>query len=284
MKAPEHTRGQANVMSNAPLSTTQIYPAPLVALLAVALLLAIAACGGDDDGGGSPTTSTDSGTATAKASAQPSGDATPTAAASQSTAAAEVQRLSKAFVDGVDGKVVYSYTSENVGLHPQGTWTTYLEGENRREDWINRPFNFDAISIGVDANGEYILCSGVAVSYSCNEAQEEDVQSIFGLFSPIREVYETLAGGTGSFEISALPDETIAGVSATCYQIDGDRIGSHRPGTESIKTCFAEDGTVLFLNRVLVFDAADVLDAELTVEATEVGSVTSADFDLLASG
>lgn len=252
------------------------YRRAALALIAIGLILLVAACGDD----GATSTPTSNGDPTPADGTSP--DPTGTTDSSLPPIAQDVQALSQTFVDGVDGKVVYAYTSENVGIHPQGTWTTYRSGDHRREDWINRPFNFDSITIAAATDQEYVVCSGIPLDYACNASTLADVESVFGLFSPIREVYEALAHGIDSAEISELPDESLAGVTATCYQVDSDRIGPHRTGTETIKTCFAKDATVLFLHRYLTFDDPNVDDAELTLEATEVGSVSAADFDLLS--
>lgn len=256
------------------MSTTNVHhsirrrpslPLVLASLIAALSLLALACNGGDDDG--------ETGT--------PTGETASPDTSSPDPGASEVQGLATSALVGVDGKVVYDYTTEDLGAHLNGTWTTFRLGENRREDWQQNSLGFEAISRAAIVDGTYIICVGQPTRVPCREDVELGVTSVFVLFSAISDALEAIAGGVPNATVTELPDETIAETAATCFQINSDgRILPGPEGSEEAKVCFADDGALLLLERVVTFRPGDT--ARVTALATEVDDASPADFDLLA--
>ena len=240
----------------------------LASLIAVLPLLALA-CG---DGG-------DTGTPTSE-TASPDATTTDAPSGSPDPGASEVEGLAAAVLGGVDGKVVYDYTTEDVGAHLNGTWTTFRQGDDRRGDWQNNALGFEVISRAAIVDGAYIVCVGQPTRVPCEEAVEVDVTSIFVLFSAVTDTIEAIAGGIPGATVTELPDETIAETGASCFQIESqERILPGPTGSEEVKVCFAEDATLLLLDRLVTFSPEDT--ARVTALATEVDDVSPDDFDLL---
>jgi len=241
----------------------------LASLIAVLSLLALACDGGDGgDASGTPTGSPDA-TGTDAPSSSPDPNAS------------ELEILATAALVGVDGKVVYEYTTEDLGAHLNGTWTTFRLGDDRREDWQNNSLGFEALTQAAIFDGTYVVCSGITLRVSCQEGLEIDVTSVFALFTVISDTLEAIAGGVPDAIITELPDETIAETDATCFQIESqDRVLPGPAGSEEIKICFTDDAALLLLDRLITFSPDDT--ARVTALATEVDGVSPDDFDLLS--
>lgn len=241
----------------------------VVVIAALAAGVAIA-CGGSD--GGSGTQSPGVGSPTASPSPTPVPTAGPNAS--------PLERLAAGYLQGVDGKVVYRYLGINWGEHPDGTWTVYRDGENRREDWTNQAAGFPATTIAIHRQDANYVCTDAQVLKQCYAQQEKDLQLVFVLFTPVHEVFEAILRGIEGLQVTELPPETIAGVSAQCFDLNvPGRIGVGPPGTEKIKTCFSQEGALLYLKRIVTFKNPDQPVAELTAEAQEVGPTAPSDFE-----
>jgi hypothetical protein len=249
----------------------------LIALTVAALLgvaLVTSACN-DDDGGddGSPDTAT---------AALPSG-ATPAPTAGEN--AGEFEDLAAAYVAGADGRIVYDVDSDNFATHPVGTWTTHrLQGEVR-EDWEQNVNGYDEKSVAIKAQDGFYFCNQTPFTVSCTEEPAEaSLDLIFLIFTPIKEVVPALLTGAVDYTANELPDETIAGEEASCYDLEvNGRIGAGEPGTEQIKMCFDDSGALLSMRRTVTFTDPALPEAWISVTAEDTGDSASADFDLPAS-
>ena len=239
-------------------------------LILTATLLAGLACGGDegqDDADSTPTGTGDTEAPTVSVDAQ----------------AGTFEELAAAYVNGVDGTVTYKVESDNFGFHPVGTWATYRLGTDIREDWTTNTFGYDETTTAINAaSSGMVLCTRTPFTTSCTAASElGELDAVLILFTPIKELPRILlTDETVDWEASDLPDETIADVDARCFQISIDgRIGTGPPGTEEIKMCFSQEGTLLVYDRIVNFESASFEPAKLSAIAQSTGESLATDFD-----
>jgi hypothetical protein len=238
---------------------------PGAALLAATIAFT-AACGGDsDENGSSPGTTGDTATPVITVDAEPG----------------SFEQLAADYLNGVDGRVKYDVDSENFGFHPVGTWITYRLGDEIREDWTTNNFGYDETTIALIASSGMLLCTVVVSTTSCSAATEiSQLDAVLILFTPIKDYPLALLGDDGpDYQATELPGETIAGVDAQCFDVAVDgRIGDGPPGTEQVKLCFSEDGTLLAYDRTVTFEASGFDPARLTAIAQEAGEAKPEDF------
>lgn len=254
-----------------------------LALLLAAMLLALlsAACDGGGDGP-APDGQTPQPTVPPQASPTTTPGRTPTPAPTPRPGAGLLEQLAAAYLSGVDGKVVYDYVTENFGEHPQGVWGVYRLSGDLRKDWTTTAFGFEATTVVILAGQDAFVCTKAPALISCYRETQENASSLLVLFTPITEVPEAIVGGAEGLQSTPLPDETIAGVTGKCFQINvAGRIGTGPAGTEEMKVCFDEDGQLLLLDRRIVFDDPSYPEATQTLTATEMAAATAADFEPL---
>ncbi len=236
-------------------------------ILTTILTLAVTACGSSDDsddktpGAGSGTPGSTGG--------DPSGAPVP----------GSLNALAAAYLAGVDGKVTNQYTTINFGQHPKGIWTLYNEGDNFRQDWFSDGGGIEATTIVIVRSDEAYLCTKIGET-SCRREPEELVRGVLPIFGPVKEILQAIVDGVAGLESNELQDETIAGLTAKCFdlQLDG-RIGVGPDGSESMKICFSDDGHLLLLKRVITFLDPALPVAELNLEAQEVTEASASDFE-----
>jgi hypothetical protein len=236
-------------------------------LIAALAITALSACnGGDDSDDETPT---------------PSGSTAPTLKPD----AGEFEQLATKYSAGVDGRVTYSIDSENFGIHPQGTWATYRLNGEIREDWTQNANGYDEKSVAIIAEDGFFFCSQTPFSVSCNEQPSaQELEVVLVVFTTVKDLPPALLDGMTEYTSVQLPDETIAGETAKCFDIAVDgRIGAGPPGTEQVKLCYGEDGTLLKMERRVIFSDPTFEDAVLNVIAQETGEALETDFDLPAS-
>ncbi len=236
-------------------------------VLGLALMLA-AACGGGGDGGAMPA-----------GSPTPAPTPGPTSVPTPGPNASPIEKLSAAYLQGVDGKFVYRYKGVNWGEHPDGTWAVYRDGTNHREDWTSQAAGFPATTIAIETPDANYLCSSTEVLKQCYKTPSSDVQGLFIRFTPVREVMEAIVRGFEGLQVSDLPSETMAGIDAQCFRLDLPmHIGVGPPGKEETKLCLSQEGVLVYLKRTVTFNDPSSPQAELTAELLETGAVSPSDF------
>lgn len=240
-----------------------------MALAAVLTMLA-AACGGD--GGGGTGTPAPSGS---PAASQAADGATPRPTLGPGASALE--KLSESYLAGAQGKTAYHVV--NPGQHIDATWTVYRLGEKHREDWASEEAGFPTTEITIQTPGDDYVCTVVPSGTSCNTELETAVVGLRFRTKAVQEVPQAILQGLTGATVTDMPPETIAGKAASCFGLDvPGRTGEGPQGTEKIKICFADEGTLLYLKRTITFaDGAPA--SELTVEAVEASAATQADFE-----
>lgn len=233
----------------------------------VAFLALTLACNGDgsDENGESPGTSGD----------------TATPVITVDSEAGSFEQLAADYVNGVDGKVTYDVDSENFGFHPVGTWTTYRLGDEIREDWTTNNFGYDETSTALVTSAGMFLCIATPSSTNCSIANDiSELDAVLILHTPIKDYPLALFAEDGpQYDVEELPDETIAGVDAQCFDVAvNGRIGDGPPGTEQTKLCFSEDGALLAYDRTVNFESTGFDPAKLTAIAQEAGEAEAPDF------
>ncbi len=242
-------------------------------LLTTSLLaLAAAACnGGDDDSDGPAATGS-----------------TATQDSNGSSGNGDLEELMGKYLDGADGMVHYQVDSENFGSHPQGVWTTYRLGSNVREDWATNDF-LEAPTIAIKSDDGMFFCSQTPFTSSCTQVQNEsDLDLVFIVMTPLKDVPAALAAGDLDYDSSALPDEEFDGVTGKCFDVTtSSRVpftnqpaGSEGPpGTEQIKLCFSDEGQLLAIDRHVKFEAENLPDAYFKATSDMVGEAQDSDFE-----
>lgn len=244
---------------------------PLILLLLGLAAVAAAACGGG--GGGS------SGSPAPAGSPTPTPTRGPTPAPTPGPNASPVEKLSAAYLQGVDGKFVYKYKGINWGEHPDGTWAIYRDGANHREDWTSEAAGFPATTIAIETAEANYLCTSTEVLKQCYQVPNPDVQNLYIRFTPVREVMEAVVRGFEGLQVTDLPPETVAGISAQCFRLEAPmHIGVGPPGKEETKLCLSQEGVLAYLKRTVTFNDPSSPQAELTAELLEAGTVSPSDF------
>lgn len=240
-------------------------------LLGGATLGVLGACNGGDD----------SEDKTPSPTATPAGSAGPTAA----PGAGEFEQLAAKYIAGVDGRVQYSIESVNFGVHPQGTWTTYRRDGEIREDWTQSANGYEETSVAIKANDGFFFCNQTPFTVDCRaQPSEEALEVVLLLFTTVKDFPAALLDGTVEYSTVDLPAETIAGESASCFDVAvHGRVGGGPAGTEQAKLCYGDDGTLLKMERTVDFTDTAFDNAVLTVIAQETGEALETDFDLPAS-
>jgi hypothetical protein len=244
----------------------------LAILCVAAALVAVAITGcGDGEGDDSPEESTPAGETTG-------GTAAPTAGPD----AGEFEELAAAYTGGVDGRVVYSIDSQNFGVHPKGTWTTYRREGEIREDWAQNANGYDEVSAAIVANDGFFFCQQTPFTVTCTEQPSRtELEVVLLLFTTIKDYPAALLNGTAPYTTTDLPGETIAGEDAACFEVAvNGRIGGGPAGTETATLCYRDDGTLLRMARTVDFTDPAFENAEMTVVAQETGDAAETDFDL----
>ena len=249
--------------------------------LPLALVLLVAACG-DGSGSASPTASPPAATATPEASptAEPSPGLSPSPnpLSSPTGSGTELEKLAATFVAGVDGKVVYEYSS-NFGGKPNGTLTTYIRGGDYRQDWQTSLGEIDFTSTAILVGDEAYACDKTFVSEDCVEVTPEYIQLQRNPFQPIQEVPERIAAGPAGMKVEELAPRKLAGVDVLCFAVTiSGRLGPGAEGSEELELCFASNGRFLLMERRVIFDDESVPDGILHLEAQSVGPATADDF------
>jgi hypothetical protein len=243
-----------------------------VLVVPLALLLS-QACGGDDD---EDTTEAP----TSATTTQVPVTATSTPAVSVSGEEGSFEQLAAAYLEGVDGKVVYKVDSENFGFHPVGTWSTYRIGSDIREDWTTNIVGFDETTIAINTAAGMFLCTKTEVSANCTIVTDVvNLNPVLIRFTPIKDLpLALLTDEALDYDVADLPNENIAGVDARCFQVSvHGRIGEGPPGGEEIKLCFSPDGALLAYDRLVTFEAAGLPPARLTAIAESQDEASDAD-------
>jgi hypothetical protein len=246
-------------------------------VLSAFLLLVAASCGGgDDNSGANGADRTNETEDTDGASVTPA----------ENGVEPTLEGLSAAYLAGVDGKVTYRYIS-NFGQHPDGFWTDYhLDGMTlTRQDWRKEP-NDLAIETYAIVNGEEgYVCSTTVTTVDCSFATIEEVRNTFPHFIPVTQVPDAILDGIDGLQAEPLPDETVAGLKAICFELNipGRIRDETPPGTEKVNICFAENGALLLMSRTVTFTDPALPVAQLDLEATEVADTSPSDFEPPAS-
>jgi hypothetical protein len=244
-------------------------PVLLTFLIATVALAALSACtGGDDSDDETPAPT-------------PTGSINPTLG----PGAGEFEQLATKYVEGVDGRVTYAIDSENFGIHPQGTWATYRLNTEIREDWTQNANGYEEKSVAIVADDGYFFCSQTPFSVSCSQQPSvKELEVVLVTFTTVKDVPPALLSGMAEYTTEELPDETIAGETAKCFDVAvNGRIGGGPPGTEQVKLCYREDGALLKMERRVIFADPAFKDAVLNVTAQETGEALETDFDLPVS-
>lgn len=250
-------------------ATQPLRPIAWTFLIATLAIAALSACdGGDDSDDGTP-------------SPTPSGSIAPTLRPD----AGDFEQLATKYSAGVDGNVTYSIDSENFGIHPEGTWATYRLNGEIREDWTQSANGYEEKSVAIVAADGFFFCSQTPFSVTCSEQPSaKELEVVLVVFTTVKDVPPALLGGMAEYTSVALPDDTIAGETARCFDVAvHGRIGGGPPGTEQVKLCYREDGTLLKMERRVIFTDPAFEDAVLNVIAQETGEALETDFDLPAS-
>jgi hypothetical protein len=260
----------------------------LVTAFAIPLLVIVAiACNGDDDNPptttGTPTTSpSDTGTPVdtqTPLSGSPSPSVSPSP--SPTDPPTSLEGLAAAYVAGPDGKVAYRYTS-NFGGKPDGIWTVYRDGDDLRKDWQTLADEIQGTTIVIVTGENGLVCTKAANFSQCTSHTPEEALDVLPFFIPVDEVPEAIVGGIFGLTTTDLPDETIAGVQATCFKMETPgRLGVGPLGTEEIEICFSAEGHLLRIERHVNFEDTEIPQGVLTAVAEEFGSVTAADIEPL---
>lgn len=255
------------------------------ALTALTFTVAIA-CGddSDDDATGSPTSGTETPSQTngTPDGETPTQDPTPTPTVdgpSPTGAAAEVRSLIRGWLDGVNGKITYRYESL-FGGKPEGVYSTYFLDGASRHDWFNEGSGLGVtVTTIVDGEDAYV-CTLSESNSICRATDEiEATQTRVAILIIVRTL-SGIADNAGSMTIEALPDEEIAGVTASCYHVvSEERITEGREGVEDLKLCFSEAGQLLLVDHVVEFEDPDAPRNTLEFVAIEVDEPTSEDFE-----
>ena len=249
-----------------------------VAVLATASLLA--ACGGS---GGSPSpkaTPTSDQTPTATASPKATGTAGPkdTPTAIPTPTGTDLEDLAAMFVDGVDGKVVYEYSS-NFGGKPNGTYTVYRRGDDYRQDWHSTLDGIEFTAVTIITKDTAYTCTLTATDRQCTKVSREDAELQLNLFEPIYEVPEKIGPGLAGLKATELPSRKIAGVEAFCFDVTMDgRLAPGPEGREELELCFSEKGQFLSMERRVIFDIPGRIEGDLHLEAQSVTEAKGDDF------
>jgi hypothetical protein len=244
----------------------------MAAMAALALCLVLVACGGDDE-----EDPPDNGETTDTPGVQ---TGTPTPVISIGGEEGSFEQLAGEYVNGVDGVVKYDVKSENFGFHPVGTWATYRSGDDIREDWTTNNFGYDETTSAYLTSEGMSVCTATPFSVSCVPASEiKDLEIVLILFTPVKDLPITLLSENGPrYEVEVLPDETIAEIEAKCFDVAvAGRVGEGPPGTEQIKMCFSDEGTLLSYDRVVTFESDSFEPARLTLVAEEAREIAEQD-------
>jgi hypothetical protein len=225
---------------------------------------ALSACSGGDDGSSNGPTADGA-------------SAGPTAR----SGAGSLEQLAAKYAAGVDDYVKYSVDSDNWGVHPKGTWSTYRLGSKVREDWTTNTYGYDETNIAINTGDAFIFCASTQFAQDCRrEEKAAALDLIFAIFTSVKEVPAALLSPDTKYQASELPDETIGGVTAKCFDIAVDgRIGVGKAGTETMKLCFGEDGAILSFDRRVKFDDPALPVARLTAIGQDTRESTPADFE-----
>lgn len=244
-----------------------------IAAAFVSLLVALGACSGGDD--------------------NPDSTATPDQASGTSTVGAgsgdrSLDGLLEAYFGGVDGKITYRTTSENYGQHPNLIWTEYRLGDDTRVDWqnfIENPVDDPMIStIAILSDAGSYICTTSPGLKSCNIKGPEEAQSLVFWRPSVDEAPKAIAAGVEGATVSDATEREIAGVNATCFDVESpSRLGDGPPGRESLELCFSEAGALLVMSRTVTFTDAAFPTALLEVTAQEVAEADPSDFEPIAS-
>jgi hypothetical protein len=257
-------------------------PASVVLLMiALIALVAASACGGGDDD--EPVDATSTPTRTPRAT----GDRSPSTA-TESAGDQTFETLIDAYLAGVDGKITYRTTSERFGEHPNLLWTNYRLGDRARVDWKNvveNPADDPMITttVIIAADGSYVCTTSPGIK-SCNTRTPEDAQAAIFWLPQVNEAVVALDEGIEGATVSEAEQRTIAGVDATCYDVEvPSRIGEGAPGTEALELCFSPEGQLLLMSRTASFTDPAFPTAKLEITAQEVAETTEADFAPIAT-
>jgi hypothetical protein len=238
------------------------------ALVTICLLVVFAACGGGDDNpsnDGSP-----DGTRTTTNGGEDGGDQT-------------LEALVSVYLADVEGKRTYRTTSENFGEHPNLVWTYYHLGDDTRIDWRNVVANPEddpmvSTTVIISEGGSYLCASSPGID-SCNPRTPEAARAAVFWMATITEVAEAIDAGIEGTTISSPAAREIAGVQATCFDLEvPSRIGDGPLGAENIELCYGEDGALLLMDRRVTFDDPAFPAARLTVTAEAVAEAAPSDF------
>lgn len=238
-------------------------------VLAVVILVTFACRGGDGDnsnGGSGPDQAQATQTPEATETAAPGETPFPTLQPD-----ATLEQLAARFIAGVDGKVSYRYVS-NLGFDVEGVWTMYRFSGDSRYDWQTDLGGVESTTTAIIAGDDVYACTQTGGSTSCARDTSGNSPFLTVLFIPVIEIPEAIVAGIPELESMELPDETIAGVKARCFDLV-------LPNREEIKICFSEDGLLLLMERKVLFEDPSVPPADLSLEAQEVGDASAADFE-----
>jgi hypothetical protein len=177
---------------------------------------------------------------------------------------------------------VYAIDSQNFGVHPQGTWVTYRREGEIREDWTQDASGYEEKNVAIIAKDGFFFCQQTPFVVNCSEQPSaKELEVVMLLFTTIKDFPPALLSGVAEYTVEPLADETIADVPAACFNLDvNGRIGGGPNGTEKVKLCYADDGTLLKMERTITFEDPTFEDAWMTVIAQENGKAAETDFDL----
>lgn len=166
-----------------------------------------------------------------------------------------------------EGQISYEYTSEGGGTSDSGTFTLYWMPPSWRWDGGDD----DSQSIIISTASDYYLCSEDSCLSYGSLGEIPPPVPFFGLFTDPGAV-ETSFGGALGVDLDT-SDETIAGVSASCFSASSEAGGEAAGG----EWCWADENGLLLRVRAVSTSGGEEYSYEF--EATEVGDVSAGDFE-----
>lgn len=226
----------------------------MFALVVVGLLLAGCAQ--------SPPASPGAGKGTSPAAPVVTPAAPPAPPAPAADAKAEVLRLAK-LTNSTAWKATYKL--DITGGDPSAASITgmsiYSDGRDRsRLDMESEQMNLRAY-VTEGATVDSVVCFGLESNWTCMKSSSKPNNTV-----------EQFSGNLAGYTVSALPSKTVAGISASCYNLTGIQDDS----TAWVAQCYSSDGIVLYMQ---VLSQTESGPQTLTMTATSASrSVSDADF------
>jgi hypothetical protein len=168
-----------------------------------------------------------------------------------------------------EGLIAYEYTTAAGGQETSGAMTLFWQPPNWRIDY---DAGDGSTSTNMLVDGVTYVCGGDScISYDSPDAAPVPFP-FFSLFMDPEGIGSDIAGSFGGVDFDT-SSETIAGQSAECFTSSVEAGGA---GTEA-EYCWGEDGGQLL--RLRTETNVGGQSSSYTLEATEVGDVSAADFE-----